>query len=371
MAASDSDDGSMRSAEAPWTALDAAGRGAMLTEILAQVSREALQGEGLDDVMQRIVDCLIRRLPIAIASIIVLAEDGEYFVQEVWAGELNLAQPTQMPWPISLGAAGRCARTGQAQLIADVAHDRDYVPGNDSVRAEYIVPIRHRDRLHGVLNIESTRADFFSAETCAAFDAIANQIAGAVHLARIVAELEIANRKLQQLSMIDGLTGIANRRCFDQRLAAAWALLAREGGSLALILVDADCFKALNDVRGHLYGDECLCAIARICTSFAERESDLAARFGGEELMLLLPCCEFDDALRIGENLRAKIEAAAMDHPDSTVGSCVTVSVGVSVMRPNRDRVPAQLIEAADRALYAAKAAGRNRVEGCGLAESD
>jgi diguanylate cyclase (GGDEF)-like protein len=346
-----------------WIERDAAGRGAMLTEILAQVSREALQGEGLDAVMQRIVDCLIRRLPIAIASIIVLDEAGEHFVQEVWAGELNLAQPTQMPWPISLGAAGRCARTGQAQLIADVAHDGDYVPGNASVRSEYIVPIRHRERLHGVLNIESTRADFFSAETCAAFDAIANQIAGAIHLARVAAELEAANRKLQQLSMIDGLTGIANRRCFDQRLAAAWALLAREGGSLALILVDADCFKALNDVRGHLYGDQCLCAIARICTGFAERECDLAARFGGEEFMLL-PGCEPDDVLRIAENLRAKVEAAAMDHPDSTVGPYVTVSVGVSAVRPNRDRVPAQLIDAADRALYVAKAAGRNRVEG-------
>ena len=350
---------------AAWFDRDAAGRGAMLTEILAQVSREALQGEGLDDVMRRIVDCLIRRLPIAIASIIVLDEPGENFVQEVWAGELNLAQASQMPWPISLGAAGRCARTGQAQLIADVAHDSDYVPGNDSVRSEYIVPIRHRDRLHGVLNIESTRAEFFSPETCAAFDAIANQIAGAIHLARVAGELEIANRKLQQLSMIDGLTGIANRRCFDHRLAAAWALLAREGGSLALILVDADCFKSLNDVRGHLYGDECLCAIARICASFAERESDLAARFGGEELMLLLPGCELQDALRIGERLRVKVEEAAMEHPDSVVGPHVTVSVGVSAVQPHRDRVPAQLIEAADRALYEAKAAGRNRVAGC------
>lgn len=355
--------------DSPWSERGASTRGAMLTEILAQVSREALLGEGLDAVMQHIVDCLIRRLPIAIASIIVLDEGGGHFVQEVWAGELDLTQPTAMPWPISLGAAGRCARTGHAQLIADVACDRDYVPGNATVRSEYIVPIRHRERLHGVLNIESTRADFFTPETCAAFDAIADQIAGAIHLARIAAELEVANRKLQQLSMIDGLTGIANRRCFDQRLAAAWALLAREGGSLALILVDADCFKALNDVRGHLYGDECLCEIARICTGFAERESDLAARFGGEELMLLLPGCEIDDALRIAESLCAKVEAAAMDHPDSTVGPHVTVSVGVSAVRPNRDRVPAQLIEAADRALYSAKAAGRNRVAGFGIAD--
>ena len=341
------------------------GQAGMLTGILAEVSREALQGEGLEAVLQGIVACLVRQLPVALASIILLDDAGTHFVQEVWAGELDLDVPGGLPWPVTVGAAGRCARLGAPQLIADVERDPDYVAGNRAVRAEYLVPIRHRDRLHGVLNIESTRADFFSIETCAAFDAIANQIAGAIHLARVAGELEVANRRLQQLSMIDGLTGIANRRCFDQHLATVWTLLAREGGTLALVLVDADCFKPLNDVRGHLYGDECLCAIARICTGFAVRENDLAARFGGEELMLLLPGCELPDALRIGEKLRATVEGAAMDHPDSKVGPYVTVSVGVGAMRPHRDRVPAQLIQAADRALYAAKAGGRNRVAAC------
>ena len=209
-----------------WVDRDVPGRRSMLTEILAQVSREALQGEGLEAVLQRIVDCLVRRLPVAIASIILLDDTGGFFAQEVSAGELYLMQPTAAPWPISMGAAGRCARTGQAQLIADVGRDPDYVAGNIAVRSEYLVPIRHRTRLLGVLNIESTRADFFAAETCAVFDAVADQIGGAIHLARLAGELELANRKLQQLSMSDGLTGIANRRCFDQRLAADWAVLA-------------------------------------------------------------------------------------------------------------------------------------------------
>ncbi|MDQ2702046.1 MAG: GAF domain-containing protein, partial [Pseudomonadota bacterium] len=142
--------------------MDSAGSGhrqeAALTAILAQVSREALQGEGLDEVLQHICDCLVRNLPVAIASIILLDEAGTTFVQEVWAGELDLTPPAVANnWPVTMGAAGRCVRLGRPQLIVDVDSDPDYVPGNAAVLSEYLVPIRHRQRMHGVLNIESTR----------------------------------------------------------------------------------------------------------------------------------------------------------------------------------------------------------------------
>ena len=347
----------------PWVERDAAGRRAMLTEILAQVSREALQGEGLEAVLRSIVDGLVRRLPVAIASIILLNDAGTHFVQEVGTGELDLDMPAG-PWPVTLGASGRCARSGQAQLIADVERDPDYVPGNRAVRSEYLVPIRHRERILGVLNLESTRKDFFTLEACAVFDAVADQIAGAVHLARVAHELETANRKLQQLSMSDGLTGIANRRCFDQRLAEEWQRMALERRSLALLLVDADCFKPLNDALGHLHGDECLRELARLCTGMVEREDDLAARYGGEELAVLLPGRDLRQARRLAEGLRRKVEAAAMAHPDSTVAPHVTVSIGVSVLWPALEAAPERLIAVADHALYMAKAGGRNRVVG-------
>src|SRR4249919_4210773 len=124
---------------------------ARLTELLAEVSRDALQGEDLEAVLRRIVDCLVRNLPVAIASIILLDDEGTHFVQEVWAGDLDL-YPAELAhgWPVSVGAAGRCARTGEAQLITDVESDPDYVPGNTKVRSEYLVPIRHRARLHGI-----------------------------------------------------------------------------------------------------------------------------------------------------------------------------------------------------------------------------
>lgn len=352
----------MHEPDLPWVERDASGRRAMLTEILAQVSIEALQGETLEAVLQDIVDGIARRLPVTIASIILLNEEGSYFVQEVWAGSLALDLPSGMPWSVAIGASGRCARTGDAQLIANVESDPDYVPGNTDVASEYLVPIRHRARLHGVLNLESTRADFFTAEVCAVFDAIAVQVAGAIHFARVVRELEQANRKLQQLSLSDGLTGIANRRCFDERLAEEWQRHARDGRSLALLLVDVDCFKPLNDARGHLHGDECLRVLATVCVSVLRNPDELLARYGGEEFALLLPACGLGEGRRMAERLRRRVESLALAHLTSPVAPHVTVSIGVSAICPDARQSPDVLIETSDRALYAAKAKGRNRV---------
>ncbi len=260
-----------------WLSQDANARRATLTRIVVRISREALQGEGLHAMLQGICACLVAELPVAIASVILLNEENTHFVKEVYAGEATLS-PLALAdsWPISRGGAGRCARTGRAQLIADVDEDPDYVAGNSYVRSEYLVPIRHGQRMHGVLNIESNHTDFFDAESCAVFDAVSHLIAGAIHFARMAEELKLANRKLERISMSDGLTGIANRRCFDERLQAEWTRLGACQESLALLLIDADAFKPLNDASGHLYGDECLRELARICESFAETEHDLA-----------------------------------------------------------------------------------------------
>jgi diguanylate cyclase (GGDEF)-like protein len=350
-------------APVPWDAQDTLARRATLTRLLGRISREALQGESLGPILQGICDCLVSELPVPIASIILLDEDATQFVDEVWAGELVLEpQPIATGWPVTRGAAGRCVRLGQAQLIVDVAADRDYVAGNPDVRSEYLVPIRHRERMHGVLNIECTRTDFFDAEACAVFDAVADLIAGAIHFARMADELVLANRKLERLSMSDGLTGIANRRSFDQHLHGDWTRMAAEGRPLSLVLADADAFKPLNDALGHLHGDECLRELAWICERCAGSDRDLVARFGGEEFILLLPGRDASEAERIGEALRAAVEAAAMPHPASPVASIVTVSVGVATLWPSAATPPEMLVAAADRALYLAKQRGRNRV---------
>jgi diguanylate cyclase (GGDEF)-like protein len=353
----------IRSQHPMWDDRDASGRRVMLTEILAQVSHEALQGDTLESVLHAIVDCITRRLPVTIASIILLNEERTHFIQEVWSGRIDLELPGGLPWPVTVGAAGRCARTGKSQLITDLREDSDYVPGNSAVSSEYLVPIRHRERLHGVLNLESTRADFFTQEVCTVFDAIAEQVAGAIHVTRLLRELEAANRKLSDLSMRDGLTGIANRRCFDERVAGEWQRHVTDGASLALLMVDVDCFKALNDVCGHLHGDECLRKLARLCARNVRSDADLVARYGGEEIVILLPRCGLEDANAIAEKLRVEVKQLGMSHPASNVAACVTVSIGVSAVRPQDGCASAaRLISTADRAMYAAKARGRNCV---------
>jgi diguanylate cyclase (GGDEF)-like protein len=347
----------------PWDAQDAPARQATLTRILIRISREALQGASLDSLMQGICDCLVAELPVAIVSVLLLDDDNSHFVHEVYSGEF-----TQSPlavsgrWPITVGAAGRCVQLGRPHLIRDISVDPDYVPGNATARSEYLVPIRHGRRLHGVLNLESARTDFFGPEACAVFDAVADLVAGAIHFARMADELTEANRKLELLSTHDALTGIANRRQFDVRLAQAWANQGRDGAPLALLLVDVDFFKALNDSAGHLRGDECLRRLARICERFAVDEHDLVARYGGEEFVLLLPGRTLEAAIAQGEALRRAVAEEALLHPASPLAPHVTISVGVAALVPSAQASPEQLVAAADRAMYDAKTGGRNRV---------
>ena len=346
-----------------WDGQDAPARRATLNRILVRIARNALQGSDLDALLKGICECLVAELPVAIASVLLLDEHNTHFIHEVYAGEATLSPLADTgEWPVTRGGAGRCARLGAPQLIGDVGLDPDYVPGNDFVRSEYLVPIRHGRRLHGVLNIESTSTGFFDAEACAVFDAVADLVAGAIHFARIADELRQANRKLEQLSMIDGLTGIANRRRFDQQLCVDWRRMAAEERPLALLMVDADAFKLLNDACGHLYGDECLRELARTCERFVESADDLVGRFGGEELVLLLPRRDRAAAAAIADALRVAVEARAMPHPTSPVAAHVTVSIGVAVAVPVVSRPPERLVASADRAMYAAKAQGRNRI---------
>ena len=346
-----------------WDAQDAPARQATLTRILIRISRDALQGASLDSVMQGICDCLVAELPVAIVSVLLLDDDNTHFVHEVYSGEF-----TQSPlavagkWPITVGAAGRCVQLDRPHLIRDITTDPDYVPGNATARSEYLVPIRHGRRLHGVLNLESARTDFFGPEACAVFDAVADLVAGAIHFARMANELTTANRKLEHLSMRDALTGIANRRQFDARLAQTWAHQGRNNAPLALLLVDVDFFKALNDSAGHLRGDECLRRLARICERFAVDEHDLVARYGGEEFVLLLPGRTLEEAIAQGEALRRAVEVEALVHSASPLAPHMTISVGVAALVPSAEASPEQLVAAADRAMYDAKTGGRNQV---------
>jgi diguanylate cyclase (GGDEF)-like protein len=181
-------------------------------------------------------------------------------------------------------------------------------------------------------------------------------------LSRAHAELEVANERLEELSLRDELTGIANRRRLQQMLDEEWTRARRYQRPLAFILLDLDHFKLLNDTRGHPEGDACLQAVAHYLAEALRRTSDLVARYGGEELAVLLPGTDLAGALKMAEQLRQGIEALALPHDAAPPGH-VTASFGVASRIPASGQSSALLVESADIALYRAKTAGRNRVE--------
>ncbi len=173
--------------------------------------------------------------------------------------------------------------------------------------------------------------------------------------------LALANIELQKMAALDSLTGIANRRRFDEALRTEWQRGQRDKKPLSLLMCDIDSFKAYNDTFGHLPGDLCLKKTAAVLTEHLKRPADLAVRYGGEEFAILLPETDLEGALVVAGACRAHLEALAMENPTVPSG-IVTLSIGVASVVPSKDSSAEQLVARADKALYAAKTEGRNRV---------
>lgn len=171
------------------------------------------------------------------------------------------------------------------------------------------------------------------------------------------------NEELKQTSLSDGLTGIANRRYFDECLQREWLRARREKKTVALVLLDIDFFKAYNDTYGHLAGDECLKMIANMLADMPKRAIDIVARYGGEEFAIVLPGADEKGAAMVGENVRLGVEKLGIRHEGSLINKYVTVSVGVAVITPDLNATSSSIITMADQALYQAKREGRNRIQ--------
>ncbi|RUT10154.1 hypothetical protein DSM106972_006490 [Dulcicalothrix desertica PCC 7102] len=230
------------------------------------------------------------------------------------------------------------------------------------VRAKLVVTILQGNKLWGLLVVHHCRAEReWQPWESELLQQLATQLAIAIQQSELYQQLQLANQKLQNLAMVDQLTQIANRRCFDSKLDYVWRHFLREQGCVSLLLCDIDYFKRYNDTYGHAAGDDCLRLVAQAFQQTVKRSTDLAARYGGEEFAVILPNTDSEGATQVAQEIHQAIQHLSIPHNASDVKPYVTLSIGITTLIPTSTMVPLNLIEAADQALYQAKAQGRNR----------
>lgn len=368
-------------------------------ELLHDVTIQANAGVVLDEILDHIFDSFRPLIPYDRIGLALLEGQGKS-VRARWA---KSDMPTTRLRP---GYAGRMAGSGLKQVLEDrrprILNDlRAYLdehPGSESTRliveegyrSSLTCPLIASGRAVGFLFFSHAEPSTYRDVHIETFVQIADQLSVIVEKARLYeelrqanerlraevaekkrteaalrrtkAELETANRELARLASVDGLTGLANRRAFDVSAAREFSRCARESKPMSLILIDVDAFKLYNDAHGHLAGDECLRLVSRRLAEFARRPADLVARYGGEEFAVVLPDTDAEAAALLAERMRVGVEALELFHGRSAVSQDVTISVGVATGRPTVGADLDALIDASDRALYAAKLSGKNRV---------
>jgi diguanylate cyclase (GGDEF)-like protein len=263
------------------------------------------------------------------------------------------------------GLTETVARTGEIIVVEDMAHHPLYANAPDAWKKGAIIglPLKIGNRVVGVMNTSYPEPRSIGADQLHLLKLFADQAALGIENARLYEELAEAYANLEDISQVDALTGIANRRMFDAVLSQEWSRAKRQRSPISLIMVDVDSFKNYNDTYGHQAGDECLRKIAEVLRRTAHRATDLAARYGGEEFAVLLPLTEKEGAIYVAETIRGEVEELRLPHAASGVTPWVTVSVGVAFTVPELSQPHETLIADADSALYQAKHSGRNRVQ--------
>ena len=269
--------------------------------------------------------------------------------------------------PAALEILGWSPQEMLSNTFVDLAHPADLPMMREQLRL-----LSQGQDVHGVMYRMRTKDGVYKwleANLRPCHDPLTGKIVGFVNVVRDIQKrkdaeeaLHSAYQELEALATVDGLTGIANRRRFDEVLNHEWRRAVRTGLPISLVLLDVDYFKSYNDLYGHVRGDSCLKQIAEAAQDVIGRPADLVARFGGEEFAIILPNTGSRGAADIAEQLRQAVEHRALRHPANPPG-VVTVSAGYATLTPTHGSKATVLIEAADNALYEAKRNGRNRVE--------
>jgi diguanylate cyclase (GGDEF)-like protein len=345
-------------------AVDEGGVGAMRQlATLNRIARIAIQDLELRPMLQRIVDILHEEFAwdfIACASIDL---EANHFRCEAVRSLVPTEVVVDYQRELGTGVVGQCALRGETIDIEDTRDFPGFIDTLGGTRSELCVPVVHDGEVLAILNAESREPRAFRGQR-ALLETVADQIAGMIrvaklldHLQRTNAQLRDAYARMETLSRTDDLTGVANRRSFDDWLEEALAA----GGAVGLLMIDVDHFKAYNDGYGHVAGDACLQQVSALLAYLLAGTSARLARYGGEEFAVILPGADVPAAAAIAERLRAAIEARAFEHRYADAGE-VTISIGVAAVRAGKPADAEPLVMDADTALYAAKHGGRNRV---------
>ncbi|NCC36903.1 MAG: sensor domain-containing diguanylate cyclase, partial [Chloroflexia bacterium] len=334
----------------------------ILAEALRDTALALTSTLSVDAVLDRILEHAGRVVPHDAVTILLVDADGDPIIVTRRHGDRAHDQADAVGARFSLAlmpTLSQMARTGQPVVIATTQTDDTWVDASAPrwVRSYVGAPIRIREHTVGFLTVASTTPGFFTDEHAERLQALAHQAAIAMEHARLYAEVET-------LAVADPLTGVANRRILFQIGKREVERALRNHTPLALIMLDLDHFKRINDTYGHSMGDQVLLAVAACCRNIV-RDIDVVTRYGGEEFILLLPDTDMGEAAVVAERLRQAIErmvvlGAAEQHGFSPPIH-VTVSLGVGALTVDTPTLEA-LIEQADRALYAAKHGGRNQV---------
>jgi diguanylate cyclase (GGDEF)-like protein len=367
----------------PHSAFHAHGKSALDLVSLLKAAQILSNEVGLRNVLQRLISIVRENAGGQVARLLLLRDgacrleadvDGDV-VTVLQSRQIDLDAASDPQFPLSV--LRYAIRTGFEVIEDDIAGASRFAADpyvqQQRPRAVMCLPVRHGGRVEGVLYFENRLAEASFTEERVEFlrmlgaQAMISIASARLHdsleqrVAERTAQLEDANRKLATLSITDGLTGLANRRHFDEVLRAECARAGRLRQPLAVIMLDVDHFKKFNDRYGHQAGDACLIRVAQALAAGTRRASDLTARYGGEEFSIVLPATCADEARDIGEALRCSIEALGIAHAGARAGQ-VTISVGIAIQPAQEAGDPDALMRLADAALYRAKDAGRNCV---------
>jgi diguanylate cyclase (GGDEF)-like protein len=316
-------------------------------EAINAIARQTTAVLERDELLRKVCTLILQSFPVD--HVVLTLREGDSLVVYAHQGKLTPAIEMGGTLPVEQGIAGRALSTGRAVVINDVTTDPAYFSGFLETKSEMCLPLISFGKQLGVVCLESATAGAFEQTDVQPLESVADIIATAIQNADYFDQAKA-------LANVDGLTGAFNRRFFESRIAEELERAGRYGKQLAVIMLDIDHFKRLNDEFGHLLGDEVLRQVSALFRSQL-RKVDFVCRYGGEEFVLLLPETSGEDALAVAEKVRRTIETYAFPG----VPRPVTISMGVAeftVHGPSRD----EIVKAADLALYASKQGGRNRV---------